>query len=270
MTDRVPSGLLGVVGPSYAPNPSIELKWRERMQKREASRGLAVELQLPSDPDASVMAVRMPLRALFRNGRIPDPLTEVVQDMIAKIEGADPDAAIESTMQEFNESPIATMNRWIKLLNAVWLGCVSFPAFTDDEGAEGSTEPPFYVGDVDYFDKLYVYQWAQGVDQSVIDFLNEQKSLVGNVAAGGEIPLSPEPLVRIERRGGRVVGVVPGSGGVHMGELHRAESAGDARSSSAAEQSDANDGSPEVQRGNHRVVDSRPAPRARRPKRVAS
>ena len=80
----------------------------------------------------------------------------------------------------------------------------SSPAFPDNTGRDGAEEH-LYVGDPDkvpYFDLLYLYQWAQGVDQSVIDFLDERAQVVGVVADDAGLPFPPEDDPGDKRFGG--------------------------------------------------------------------
>ena len=246
-------------------DPSIELAWRERFKNRAKQKAEAIRLELPSGLD--VEAIRMPLRFLLRKGLIPDPVTPVIADYIATLDADNPDEMVEKQVDAFNETPMAAFKRWMTIIDTVWLCCVTRPSFTDDESREDAEEPPYYMGDVDYFDKLYVYQWAQGVDESVVEFLHGQKQALGALADGDGVPLSSEPVLRIERRGGRMVGVLDRPGDVPVGELHQEPDRGnDRRTRTAANKDTTHDHEAEVHARTDHGDDLRPAPKPRKPR----
>lgn len=243
-------------------DPSIELKWRERFANKSKIRYAPMELDLPSG--LAVEAVRMPLRFLLRKGLIPDPVSPIIHDYIARLDDPDPDARVEESVTEFNETPLAAFKRWQTILDTVWQCCVRRPLFTDDSDREDAEEPPYYTGDVDYFDKLYVYQWAQGVDESVIDFLRGQDETMGALANGDSIPLSSEPVLRVERRGGRLVGLLGGQSDVPVGDVHQEQTGSNQRSSRTKDNQKAHDSGAQVQPGSDQSDDLRPITRPRK------
>lgn len=220
--------------PAVALDPSITDAWRRMFKAKQQQRTTPVQLYLPSG--MPVTAVRLPVRHLIEYGNIPDPLTNAVREFADLIEGERRGeySVAETLADQFNENPEASWNRWMRVIDGVFIACVSQPSFTDDDRQADLEVGPFPVADVDYFDKLYVYQWAQGVDQSVADFLREQSATMGSLANGEGIPLSSEPILRIERRGGRMVGIVDRSSDVDLGNDGRAMDAGNGRGSGSS------------------------------------
>jgi len=202
---------------SYSLHPSIQESWRRHAQKKEQERTLPIELELPSG--LRVMAIRASVRWLWRHQRIPNPLLVHVEEMIALIESADPDAVEKKMTAELEEDADKAFSKWLDILNACWIACVTEPSFTDDPSRDEATEPPYSVRDVEYFDKMYLYQWAQGVDQSIIDFFQQQAAALAGLADGEGIPLSATSPVRVDKFGRHVAGADGGSSGVPVGEL---------------------------------------------------
>lgn len=257
--------------PAVALDPSIADAWRRMFKAKQSQRTTPVALILPSG--MPVTAMRLPVRHLIEYGNIPDPLTTSVREFADLIEGERQGGAsvASSLVEQFNENPEQSWSRWMRVLDGVFIACIAQPSFTDDDRQADLENGPFPVADVDYFDKLYVYQWAQGVDQSVADFLREQSAALGALANGEGVSLSSEPVLRIERRGGRMVGVVDRSSDLDLGLDGGTVDAGNGGGSFPAFPQDADRATTEALRG---VVDegdlraaSKPA-RARR-KRVA-
>lgn len=227
--------------PTVALDPSITDAWRRMFKAKQRQRTTPVLLTLPSG--MPVTALRLSVRHLIEYGNIPDPLTTAVREFADLIEGerrGGPSVA-QTMADQFNDNPEASWARWISVLDGVFVACISQPSFTDNDRQVDLEQGPFPVADVDYFDKLYVYQWAQGVDQSVADFLHEQATTLGNLANGESVSLSAEPVLRIERRGGRMVGLVDRPGDLDVGNDGGTLDGGNGGSASAAVEKDAND-----------------------------
>ena len=199
-------------------DPSIELMWRKRSAERIQEKVKPVAMDLPSG--MRVVAQRVDLRWLMKHDLIPDPLLARVEEMIGLIESADPNYVAEELGHTLEQNPEETFSNWFSVLGTVWQACVVAPQFTDDPARRDSEEPPYHIDDVEYFDKLYVYQWAQGVDRSVIEFLHEQSEAMGELADKQSIQLSPTSSLRVDSKGRFVVSADGGSGDVPVGELH--------------------------------------------------
>lgn len=246
-------------------DPSIASAWRKHIKERSELRGRPIKLDLPSG--LPITAVRMPVRYLLSEGIIPDPLTPIIKEHIALLD----DPAVHSEGESaivaaFDADPEASWHKWIKVVDTIWLACVVQPSFTDDEaqvGAEGAE--PYSVHEADYFDKLYVYQWTQGVDQPVAEFLQQQSEIMGIVADEPIVQDAAKRVLRIDRRGGRVAGPVGGSSDLDVGIDGGTVAAGDEAGTATQSPEERAGGSTEVQPGSNRADDLRPAAkRARR------
>jgi hypothetical protein len=224
-------------------DPDTSRAWGARQRRIKAEANRPVTIVLPSNEartdeeraengDITVDVVRMPIKLLWERGTVPSELGATVQAIIDQLESRDPEYVRESTLAAFEQDPIKVFNQWLDLLYFVWLENVVSPAFVDDrrqpaDGKRtGAEEPPFAVQDVDYNDLLFVYQWSQGVDQSVREFLLEQTAALGAVGTVGEGGGSG-PVLRIDRRGGRVVGVEHPGRGASVGDVRGAADEGD-------------------------------------------
>jgi len=199
-------------------DPSIELMWRKRSQERIAEKVKPVTIDLPSG--MKVIAQRMDLRWLWKHDLIPDPILARVEEMISLIESADPNHVAEEMGKQLEENPEEAFSNWYSVLGTVWQACVVAPQFTYDPDRRDAEEPPYHVDDAEYFDKLYLYQWAQGVDRTVIDFLHEQSEALGELATNQSVRLSPTSTLRVDSRGRFVVSDDGGSGDVPVGDVH--------------------------------------------------
>ena len=200
-------------------DPVIEVAWRKHAQKRQEERETAIHLDLPSGKP--VKAIRAPLQWLYRHNLIPDALLAQTEEMIRLIESGDPNAVGRAMEEELQENEEQAFEKWLALLNGCWLACVTSPEFTDDESRREAVDPPYWIGDVDYMDKLFLYGWAQGVDQSIQEFLQFQSEIVGAMADGTGVQLSSEGSVWVDRTGRRMAGVAGGPSGIPIRELHQ-------------------------------------------------
>jgi hypothetical protein len=172
--------------PSAPLNP-ITSQWAQHAQKRLSAIVDPVELALPSG--LTVRARRARMVDLMRLKMIPDPFTASVSDWIAKLESDNPTAAAE---EDIKQDIVGAVKRFNDVLRGIWLACVVDPEFTTDESRAMAVEPPFHVDIVDSMDLLYLYRWAQGVDESIESFLREQAEIMGGVVASESVSLPAE------------------------------------------------------------------------------
>jgi len=203
---------------THSLRPDIGAQWTEDARRRAEAKKMVVEVTLPSG--RQVLAHRTHIRWLYKHGRIPDHLVGRVEEMIRLLDLADPNAAAASLTEAVKENPEEELVKWLDVVNACWIGCVVQPLFVDDEDREDALEAPFYVGDVEYFDKLYLFQWAEGVDRTVEEFFREQGEAMGMLANGESIPLLTTGDLRIDKFGRPVAGDSGRSSGVPVRELH--------------------------------------------------
>lgn len=251
------TGIGGTAGIGTALDPralDIKSAWVKDWQARKQGWAREVQIDLPIR-GVPVMARRVPLRMMLKFGYVPDPLTAKVREHIEIIESREG----EKLAEKFNQDPETTWADYLQVLDGVFIAAVTQPAFTDDAEQADEELGRFWIGDVDYFDKLYVFQWAQGVDQSAADFLREQGEALGRLADGEELQLSAEPTLRVERRGGRVVGVVRGPGAPDVGDGGRGVDEGDEGSSPPEDQAPRRPARSRARAGVDHADDLRPA-----------
>ena len=238
-------------GDLFPDDPTLVTAWRTEATQRQREANTPVLLDLPSGKRVQVL--RLSLRMLLNKGFVPDALTSQVSETIAILESGDPDAGRETVLDEFKDDPVQSYLKWLNLLNFVWLNCVVFPRFAK-EGDDDPDKDIFSIDLVEYNDKLYVYQWTQGVDQAVQDFLDEQARALGIVGDGNEILDAAQQLLRVERVGGRLVDVHDRPGGVPVGDLDRGADGGD-EEGAAIEDAGRPDRGPEVHPGADQAPD---------------
>ncbi len=212
--------------PGQSPPAASSLldQWRYAYLNRE--RGDLVDL--PSGIQARVS--RMSLPALMSSGMIPDALTTIARDLIAVAEqsleiGA---PSIEEVVGKESEAdPVETYNRYIKIINFVCVSCMNEPRMTYRGEVFYPTPDqdfPVYVDDMDERDRMFVYMYCQGVDQTVQEFLHEQALALGDVPDLQDVPDPPEDVPGDERQ--RLVVLSGGQGGLDVGNLRRIQHQG--------------------------------------------
>jgi len=107
----------------------------------------------------------------------------------------------------------------------------------------------FWIAQMNFYDKQYVFQWAQGVDQSVQAFLHEQIDAVGAASHGEGVRPTAEQLLASGDASEFLVLMADQSRGVAMGSIRPREDRRDDRSSRAEEQEATNDAGAEAQSG---------------------
>lgn len=214
--------LEGVVGPKPAGErddvvtltdaPLVDAKslndaWRSSFKARKQKEKIAVVLMLPSGERVAV--VRMPLTYMLNAGHVPDRLTSIVQRQIELLTGGDPEASKQKVMEEYAADPKQSDQEWEAVLNFIVMDSVVLPKFVADDEANPDHEdhPTFPISSMDLLDKIYLYEWNQGVNETVEAFLRAASETLGTVADGLNVSLSPEQLLRPDQPGGYMVGL---------------------------------------------------------------
>lgn len=194
--DKVPfppatAGAPGIGRTDAGVSRSRTSEWLSYIQAQTVNYVTPVELELPSG--IHILAIRPPLLVMMQNGMIPDALTPLVDEMIkAAMEGGEQGAA-EKLTQGIEENPLETVNKFVSLMDHVWINAVIDPVFVLDESnipfsararleklplAERVAIP---MRRVDMNDKMFFFAWAQGVDQDLKSF-REQPPIPVEVA----------------------------------------------------------------------------------------
>lgn len=188
----------GVTGPlgaalRAAPTPidakALNEGWRRHFKNRATQRQVAVVLEVPSGE--KIAAVRMPMTYMMRTGVVPDRLTGLIQKQIDLLSSGDPEKAERETIEEYQIRGEEAEEEWNAILDFIWCECVILPKFKPDGDADPDNpdNPTFPVGDVEMIDKVYLYQWCQGVNESVEDFFRTTGAALGAVADVLGVPL---------------------------------------------------------------------------------
>ena len=139
--------------------------------RRLREEGEVVEL-----PSGHVACLRpLSLLSLMERGKVPDTLSGVVSQLIVK--GDKPAATLE-TYQDFAE-----------LIS--WVCRVSFiePRIVDDPKEDNEIG----IDDVNFEDRVFVFNWAQKEVQFLMPFRPEPGGDVADVAGSQQLPLQAEP-----------------------------------------------------------------------------
>ena len=194
-----------MVGPTTSRDLTQE--WVARRTKPLPS-GDVTELVLPSGD--AVKARRLPLAALLQMGQIPNRLMPVVLEWAQAFQAAGDD--FEAGAHAISAKIQADLQSFVQILGHVWRACVVEPRFVEDDRylGEPGTLPMMWVG---LDDLQYLFDWAQGVDESVVAWFRRRQGAGLAPVAPGEGNGNPsESPPRDQPDPGPVVGVAVGRG----------------------------------------------------------
>lgn len=199
--------------PTLIPSPAqIDPKalndaWRKNWKAKTERKNIAVLIDLPSG--STIAAVRMPLSYLLKAGHVPDRMTHIVQKQINLLTSGKPEDAMQSVVDDYQQDEATADKEWQDVLDFITIHCSVLPKFAADEDAdpEHETDPTFPVSSMDMLDKIYLYEWCQGVSETVETFLHAAATALGIVADGSVVSLSPEQLLRPDQPGGYLAGI---------------------------------------------------------------
>lgn len=143
-----------------------------------------MELDLPSGN--CCLAIRPGAEGLIKAGLLDslDQLTSLVQ--IEHIDAKDPrKAATNVDVQELLKDP-KKLATGLALVDKVICHVVKAPVvFMPPEDDDALRDPNvIYADQVDYEDKMFIFQWAVGGTSNLVQFRQESQELVGNLSAG--------------------------------------------------------------------------------------
>lgn len=210
--------------------------WQHDFAQQRRSVGSAAKITLTLPTGNQVKAIRMPLILLMQAESIPDKLTHIVSNWIETIEQSGQEVTkmgltgedrvnaqaqfVEQAFQsEYGDNPVIAAQKWIDLVNFVFINCVVTPRFIDDADQAKPDDGIFYVGEVNFYDKLWLFQWAQGADQSVQTFLDQQTTYVGLAPDGPGVRPTAEQLLASGYYGDLVAGLADRPSGVDVGQV---------------------------------------------------
>lgn len=167
--------------------------WREKNNQNS-------ELKLPS---GNVCLVRraMGLQAFLRDGQIPNGLLELVEKHQSK--GQPPSKQDPGLQAEELLKDPKNLKSIIDLCDNVCIQVVIEPQVhavpKDDSGTEiplvhrETSEDFIWVDEVDFEDKMFIFQWAVGGTADWTQFRGELAEHVGNLPGGQNMVLPPLP-----------------------------------------------------------------------------
>lgn len=146
----------------------------------------ATDLKLPS---GNVALVRNPgIQHFLRIGIIPDPMMAMVQKMIAgKQKEFDPSEFIKD-----EDSLLTTFELFDKVLVEV---VIEPKVVMPPKKQEDRDDETLYADDVDFEDKVFIFQFAVGGTKDLEEYLQRQKQAVDAVQSGEGVdgPTEPAP-----------------------------------------------------------------------------
>jgi hypothetical protein len=159
---------------------SLAKQWQQHYIQQKADLSGVAMLELPSG--MRVRAIRPPLLVLVTQGRIPDSVTPLVDRMIKESRTGGGEATAKYLQDEFAKDPLGMYQKITTMMNAVWFAAVLDPVFVEDpdsvpidvqirlESLPEEDRIVLPISMVDEEDKAYLFNWAQGVDESVAEF----------------------------------------------------------------------------------------------------
>ncbi len=137
-------------------------------------------LELPSGH--AVRARRIGLETFLEQGDVPNPLIPIVEEALEKGRGADPRALMNADAE--NTIDMKMVNDMLLMMNNVVCKAVTEPTIhnvpLDDEGNKipigyrgDDEDETVYVDEIDYEDKMFIYQWVMGGTDDIATFRKE-------------------------------------------------------------------------------------------------
>jgi hypothetical protein len=182
---------LGGSAPLPLAVPSLTDQWKAHLRTQRDRESAVTLLALPSGQ--RVRATRPSLLWLLGAGRVPDALAGPVQELIAlgTVAAGEDGVAAEMGRQQ-RADPVGYAATFLAILDLVWCAAVIEPRFAAD--GDGTDPEALPVGAVALDDKTYLFVWAQGVDQSVAEFLDRKgraAAALGAAPDGGRVRVRP-------------------------------------------------------------------------------
>jgi len=152
---------------------------------------------LLSVPSGNTALVRAPgMQVFLQQGVIPNGLMSIVKESMDKGK-----APVEKTLSSMMDDP-EKLQEIVQLADAVVVYCCIDPAVYAPPKDEEGTPVPFtdprregdklYVDEVDFNDKMFIFNFAVGGSSNLEKFREELELDVPDVSQGAEVENSPE------------------------------------------------------------------------------
>ena len=212
----------GAASGGMTPDADIISAWQSDFDSFKQSVGVATKVELTLPTGNKVKAVRIPLLLLLQQGAIPDALTQIVSTFISGIQGGDSQkaaAVFEASFAEGGDAVGAAL-KWIDLINFVCVNCIVTPRFVLKQEEADPPNGVFWIASMNFYDKQWLFSWAQGVDQSVREFLQQQADALGTALDGEGVRLTTEQLLAHGRASEFMVRVADQPSSMAMGSIY--------------------------------------------------
>lgn len=145
--------------------------------KKKAKQGRALDL-----PSGFTCRAKNPgIQVFIREGLVPNDLLPIVNEALAKGKGGQEVSASDIASQV---SDGESLQKVMEMIDAVTVYCVLEPTVshppTDDDGNiiavedRDEDEDVVYIDEVDFDDKMFIYQWAVGGTSDLKKFREQQ------------------------------------------------------------------------------------------------
>lgn len=162
-----------------------------RAARMNSRRGTA--LTLPNSGE-EILVRRAGIPYLLEYGMLPDALTPIVNSMIGDAEGRDAKQIADQVQSAVDAKPVLERVAMIgQLYNFTLKACGIDPVFVD---VVQDPEREVALGDVDFQDKEFVFNWAQGGPADAAAFRAQQERALAALSEGEDVQPAPQRAAR--------------------------------------------------------------------------
>lgn len=138
---------------------------------------------LPSGRNVRLRAPGMDV--FLRIGIIPDSITPIIVKALGQSKEIDLNEMVKDGDQ---------LRKLFEMYDAITVYCMAEPTINPVPiGKEKRSDDQLYVDEVDFEDKVFIFQYAVGGTADVEKFRDEQKERMASISTGANVQLSPEP-----------------------------------------------------------------------------
>ena len=153
---------------------------------------------LPLPSGLVVKAKRVELQTFLKQGQVPNPLMEIVNEALTKGETMDPQSMLST---EDSKVDLEMVNEMYEMVNKVTVASVVEPKIQEaPEEGEDRDDDLLYVDEVDDEDKMFIWQWALGGTSDIATFRREAGADLDALAKGQGGGGAPQSAPRARKR----------------------------------------------------------------------
>lgn len=191
--------------------PSLADQWLARRTPPQLTGDIHTVL-LPSGD--VVKARRIAVAEMLAMRQIPNRLLPIILEWVEAFNNAPDELKAIQDIEAINQ---ANVEKYFEVLNHVWMTCIVEPIFVPDEKYKGlpGTIPLRWV---DFGDMQYFFDWAQGVDESIVNwFRRRQNAGLGTPPTVPGVREDASGVPGVQDLGQPLAGVPDKRGGVVLG-----------------------------------------------------